>query len=97
MPKNTSITLVVGDAIETKERIKIFLKDGTFEDNNYTPGDGVVVRSSVLGDERLGSRKSAKVLSPIPYSQVFFLPSDHLNLTKSSTFSNNILFKLLEE
>ncbi|MGJ8657559.1 MAG: esterase/lipase family protein [Akkermansiaceae bacterium] len=97
MPKTASISLVVGDAIQTKERIKIFLQDGTFEDNNYTPGDGVVVRTSVLADERLGTKNSGRVRSPIPYSQVFFLPSDHLNLTKSSTFSDNILFMLLEK
>lgn len=96
-PKQVSITLVAGDAIQTKERIKIDLKDGTFEDNHYTPGDGIVLRSSVLGDERAGAKYSPKIKSTMEIDQVLFLPRDHLNLTKDATFSDNILFRLLEE
>jgi len=96
-PEHLHITLIAGDAIQTKERIKIDLSNGTFEDNHYTPGDGVVLRSSVLADQRAGSSYQPGVQSSIDYNQVLFLPREHIELTKDKTFSDNVLHILLEE
>ncbi len=97
LPRHVKISLISGDAIQTKERIKIHLADGTYEDNHYTAGDGVVLRSSVLGDQRVGGKYSPGLRSSIPYDQIIFLPYNHLNITKSNSFSDQVLHRLLEE
>ena len=36
------------------------------------------------------------IRSPIPWSDIVFLPEDHLGLTRSPVFSDNVLHTLLE-
>jgi len=96
-PKHLKISLIAGDAIQTKERIKVHLSDGSIEDNNYTAGDGVVLRTSVLADQRAGGKYTPGLRTPIDYDQIIFLPYNHLNLTKSTLFSDQVLHRLLEE
>ncbi|KKL04738.1 hypothetical protein LCGC14_2613050, partial [marine sediment metagenome] len=51
---------------------------------------------SALGDERLKGSLSKRLISPIQWSQVLFLFSDHLDLTKHPAFTDNLLYFLLE-
>jgi hypothetical protein len=60
------------------------------------PGDGTVTRSSALMDERETGEWSRRVQSPIHWASVLFLPSDHLGMTSDPTFTDNILYTLLE-
>jgi hypothetical protein len=60
-------------------------------------GDGTVLRSSALLDERLGSQWEPTLVSPIPWTSVNFLFDDHLGLTKDQQFTDNLLFLLLEK
>jgi len=60
------------------------------------PGDGTVLRSSALMDERKAGDLSQRLISPIHWSQVHFIFSDHLGLTKDAAFTDNILYFLLE-
>jgi len=64
---------------------------------DYQPGDGTVTRSSALMDERVGGIWTPYLKSPIKWSSVMFLFSDHLGLTKDPTFSDNVLYILLEQ
>ena len=96
-PKHVKLTLIAGDSIQTKEKIELNLTTGVIKDLADSPGDGVVLRSSVIADDRLGVSDSKRVDSPIPYTSAIFLPNDHLNLTKDRVFSDNVLHKLLEE
>ena len=50
-----------------------------------------------LMDERVGDYRTPNLVSPIKWSNVTFLFTDHLGLTKSPAFSDNVLFILLEE
>jgi len=98
-PKGLNISLIAGDARPTPRQIKIDLLSGKRTDNDYTPGDGIVLRSSTLADERVGSSKkkqhNAKLISPIDFHRIIFLPEEHLQLTNSATFTDNLLYQLL--
>ncbi|PQJ27960.1 lipase family alpha/beta hydrolase [Rubritalea profundi] len=96
-PANLKISLVAGDAEQTKERVQLDLTIGAFEVTKYGPGDGTVLRSSALADERAGGDYQPKLQSPIHLHDVTFLFRDHLSMTKDPMFSDNLLFRLLEE
>lgn len=61
------------------------------------PGDGTVLRTSVLMDERSGGAWSPTLGSPIGWNQVFFLFTEHLAITKDPAFTGNLLYLLLEQ
>lgn len=60
-------------------------------------GETTVTRSSALMDEREGGIWTPYLKSPIKWSNVMFLFSDHLGLTKDPSFSDNVLYILLEQ
>jgi hypothetical protein len=57
---------------------------------------GTVLRISALGDERLIDTRTSRLISPIQWSQVLFLFSNHLDLTRHPAFTDNLLYFLLE-
>ena len=60
------------------------------------PGDGTVLRTSAVLDERVGQAWTPGLVSPIAWSSVTFLFSDHLALTQDLGFTDNLLFRLLD-
>ncbi len=96
-PEGLSIVLIAGDAEDTPARFTVNPRSGALDRIETGPGDGTVLRSSALMDERAGGTWSPRLRSPIGFDQVIFLTDDHLGLTKSPTFANNILYLLLEE
>jgi hypothetical protein len=48
-------------------------------------------------DERITGQWSPRLMSPIGWSDVIFLFTDHLGMTKDPAFTDNILFFLLEK
>jgi len=89
------ISLFAGDAAPTGT--VVVAQKGTVAINGTAPGDRTVARYSALMDERFAQPKTgAKLLSPIEWHDVTFLSEDHLGMTKSATFSDNVLFQLLE-
>ena len=70
---------------------------GEIEVTGTAPGDGSVTRASALMDERIGNGWSPKLVTPIKWSNVMFLFTDHLGLTKDPAFTDNVLFLLLEK
>jgi hypothetical protein len=61
------------------------------------PGDGAVTRSSALLDHRTASTWTPRIQSPLRFRSVLFTEQDHLGLTRTDLFSDNLLFWLLEE
>jgi hypothetical protein len=59
-----------------------------------------MLRSSALMDERLSrpqtQRTETTLVSPIDWTAVMFLFQDHLGITRSPEFKDNVLFLLLE-
>jgi hypothetical protein len=96
-PDDITIYLMTGDAIETPAVATVDRRDGRFAIVAKEPGDGTVLRSSALMDERIGSEWQPFLVSPIAWSQVYFLFTEHLEITKDPAFTDNILYLLLEQ
>ena len=96
-PENLKLHLLAGDAIPTGSAVTVDSSEKHYEITDYQPGDGTVTRSSALMDERVGGTWTPYLQSPIKWSNVMFLFSDHLGLTKDPGFSDNVLYILLEQ
>ncbi|MHC4955434.1 MAG: hypothetical protein ACYTGZ_16395 [Planctomycetota bacterium] len=91
-PAGTELSLFAGDAVDTPSVFsaadrKVLL---------WAAGDGTVLRSSALMDERVGQEWQSHLVSPIRWSQATFLFRDHLGVTKDPHFTDNVLYQLLE-
>jgi len=95
-PASTSMHLVCGDALETPAVITV-AADGSTELTRTAPGDDTVCRTSALMDERTGGPYVPRLRTPVGWSSVLFLPASHIGLTKHPSFSNFVLFLLLEK
>ncbi len=89
------INLVAGDSEKTM-KVATIDSTGHLEITEHGPGDGIVLRSSALGDDRKEDNQSARLISPVHWEQVLFLFADHLDLTKDPVFTDNLLYFLLE-
>jgi len=96
LPGDISISLFAGDAIPTDAVLEVDMEKGSFRVIKWSPGDGKVLRSSALMDERVAADWSPTLKSPIKWSHVIFLFTDHVGMTKDPVFSDNILYYLLE-
>lgn len=96
-PEGLRLYLLAGDAIPTGSAVTINSTKEHFEVTDYQPGDGTVARYSALMDERVGGYWTPQLKSPIKWSNVMFLFTDHLGLTKDPAFSDNVLYLLLEQ
>ena len=89
--------LIAGDSIDTIAQLSVSSANGAISVHSRAPGDGTVLRTSALLDERVGDAYRPMVDTPIPFRQVMFLPEEHLALTRSTIFRDNVLFWLLED
>jgi len=71
-------------------------ENGEMEVLATAPGDGTVIRASTLMDERQGAEFMSGLRTPIDWDRVQFLFEDHIGLTSSKEFVDNMLFLLLE-
>lgn len=94
-PEHLRMVLYAGDVEETPDVISVDPK-GRLTIKSTAPGDGTVTRASVLMDERVGGQYEPRVQSPIRWDSVQFIPADHIGLTSDPSFSNNVLYELLE-
>lgn len=94
-PASLRILLVAGDSEKTNKTVQSDSKGGLSVIETGS-GDETVLRSSALGDERLIDTQDSRLISPIQWSQVLFLFSNHLDLTKHPAFTDNLLYFLLE-
>ena len=95
LPDNLKINIFLGDAIKTYSAVSIDSKGGV-ELTKLVPGDGLVPRSSVMLDERLDGQWGPRLRTNLSWSNLTFLNAEHLELTEDPTFSDNLLFQLLE-
>ncbi len=96
-PDGLSLYLVAGDAIATDAVVAVDDSGGGVSVVERRPGDGTVLRSSALMDERVGRTWSPLLVSPIDWRGVFFVFADHLGMTRDPAFSDNVLYLLLED
>lgn len=95
-PPGLKLYLYAGDAVDTPSSLAVNDKTGRVSILSTAPGDGTVPRYSALMDERQGHPFKATLQSPIQWRHVTFLFEDHIGLTKAASFSDNVLFQLLE-
>lgn len=95
-PAGTRLFLVAGDAAETNKTAQ-FDARGRLTIDATDAGDGSVLRSSALLDERLPTETRERLKTPIAWHHVLFLFTDHLGLTRDPAFTDNILYFLLEQ
>ena len=96
-PERLQLFLLAGDAIPTGSAVTIDSSPQHYRVTDFEPGDGTVARYSALMDERTGGHWQPYLQSPIKWTNVMFLFSDHLGLTKDPGFSDNVLYILLEQ
>lgn len=93
-PEGLRITMIAGDVQPTLRTVGV--NDlGVIRKRGRDAGDGTVLRSSTLMDERLDGEWTTKLRSPIGFTDVIFLPLDHIGLTKDPAFADNVLYRLL--
>lgn len=95
-PPGLSLYLIAGDAADTNARVAVAPADGAIRVVRTGPGDGSVLRSSALMDERPLAMRAGRLQTPIGWAGVQFLFSDHLGLTEDPAFADNVLYLLLE-
>ena len=95
-PPHTSLHLFSGDAVATASRMRAE-DDGSLTLIETQPGDSRVLRTSAVMDERVGDEHwQPGVQTPIAWDDVNFVFSDHLAMTRDPSFSDNLLWRLLE-
>lgn len=97
-PATLDVYLVVGGGFSTPAGA-IVDRDGGARIVEYEEGDGVVLRASSLLDERQGRPEDYHLRLDSPISgerSVLLLPFEHVELTSSPVFGDNLLFWLLE-
>ncbi|MFI4915943.1 MAG: lipase family alpha/beta hydrolase [Phycisphaerales bacterium JB060] len=95
-PPGTEVSIFIGDAKPT-DNVLAVQPGGDIRIDDRSAGDGTVTRKNALMDERQGRGYSAGLISPVRWSRVQFINADHLGLTRSTDFVNNLLYMLLEE
>jgi len=103
LPSGLDLYLVVGDAVPTARKVAVVTGSsasrGRLEVIERSPGDGTVLRGSALMDRRVAGNGpwTPTLDSPVAWTNVLFLFTDHLGLTKDPAFTDNVLYWLLEE
>jgi len=96
-PKGLNLYLVAGDATPTPENISINSSSGDTNFWRYGIGDKTVLRASALLDERVGAAWKPTLQTPVDWTSVLFVPSEHRKITSDPIFEDNVLYWLLED
>lgn len=96
VPEDLDLYLVVGGGFETPAIVEYDPETRRVEIVKLEEGDGVVLRASSLFDERQDGNYDLGLRSPVEYQSVLLLPEEHVDITKSPVFGDNLLFWLLE-
>jgi hypothetical protein len=96
VPAGLEAFLVVGDSIATDAAYAVG-PDNRLVRMRTAPGDGTVTRASALFDTRTEANWSPEVRSPLRFRSTLLLSGEHIRLTRSSVFKDNVLYWLLEE
>ena len=96
-PPGLELYLVAGDAEPTDRVAAVEEHSGELRILEQGPGDGRVLRSSALLDERVGTKWSPELQSAIDWKAILFMQDSHLGMTSNPIFSDNVLYWLLEE
>ena len=94
-PPGLTLHLFAGDAEPTRAVLAADAA-GRLSVARTAPGDGTVLRTSAIMDERETGAWRPGVVSPIAWTDLTFVFADHLALTRDPAFTDNVLYRLLE-
>ncbi len=94
-PEDVQLILFLGDAVETSRQAEVNRKTGNIRVSRYQPGDGKVLTTSCLLDERVGGQWQYFLQTPIDWRSVYVMNAAHMGLVNSSTFESNLIYILL--
>ncbi len=95
LPDDTELHLFAGDSEDTLAQVALDAR-GRVAAREFGPGDGKVLRTSAVMDERVGGAFRPGLETPIDWTRVTFLFNDHLGLTRDPAFTDNLLYLLLD-
>ncbi len=94
-PEDVKLYLVLGNAVKTTSKATLNEKTGELKVIEYGPGDGKVLESSAMYDEREGQKTWVPFFySPIAWNSIIQLRAAHMGITTDPAFKDNILFLL---
>jgi len=96
-PSSLKLYLVAGDATSMPEVMSVNSETGEIDVFKTGLGDKTVLRSSALMDERIGAEWKPTLQTPIDWTSVLFVPSEHRKITNDPVFEDNVLYWLLED
>ena len=94
-PSDVRYILFAGDAVDTPRRAHIDRKTGKIVKIDYDAGDGKVLATSAVMDERDGRKWVPFAHTPIDWNAIMFLKAAHMGITESYSFADNVTFYLL--
>lgn len=95
-PAGLESFLVVGGGVPTLSNVSFDRTSAQMIETGWGEGDGVVLRASSLLDERQGGVYTLNLRTPLSFESILLLPEEHLGITQSPVFGDNVLFWLLE-
>ena len=93
--KVTTSYLFLGNAVPTSRRAEVDRKTGSIKITEMGAGDGKVLVSSALMDEREIDGWEPFLRSPVEWHTVIQLEAAHMGITDSPIFADNIIYCLL--
>jgi hypothetical protein len=96
-PPHLKLHLFASDSLATAAAVRSTGRGDMPKVSRQGPGDGVVLRSSALLDERAGAPWKARLRSPIAWDSVTFVPGTHLGITHHPVTVDNVLYLLLDQ
>lgn len=94
-PDDVKLYLVLGNAVKTTCRAEVDEKTGELNVIEWGPGDGKVLASSAMYDEREGAKIWVPFFyGPIAWNSIIQLRAAHMGITTDPAFKDNILFLL---
>ncbi len=94
-PDDVALFLFEGDAVLTSRQAEANKATGEIKVKRYEPGDGKILVTSAIFDERVGQPWVPYLVSPITWTAVYRLPAAHMGITRSEFFADNMTFCLL--
>ncbi len=94
-PDGIELKLIFGYGINTSRRAYVDKKTGKIDLVEYALGDGKVLASSAVWDERTGGKWSVFVRTPISWTDSTLIRAAHMGILEAQVFKDNLLFHLI--
>ena len=93
-PNDVKLHLILGHGIKTSRRAYIDKETGEIKLIQYAPGDGKVLTSSAIWDERTGGKWTVFLRTPIAWTDITLIRAAHMGILEAPSFEDNVLFHL---